>query len=592
MADLPVAEIFGQLYAESSDAVALAADGKICMANAALFALLQYQDAAPLLDAPVETLLVGYEHAGGAAQSARVQRVDGVCSAGDRIRVDVYTSRMQHEGVPYQLLLVDRVRLGTVEGLYEAVFSKNTAIKLLLDPKTAEIVDANAPAAKFYGWDIATLRTMSITDINVLSVELAHQRLYSASKGAKRFFRFRHRIASGEVRHVDVHTGQLEVAGRALLLCIVQDTSQRDALERRLRETHKLEAIGRLAGGVAHDFNNLLTVIMGCGERLADSVDEPQRPLLTTLLKAAERAGRLTRNLLTVGHVQPLPPRLVALDEVIAASRDLLHNAVGPNVELVMDLEHNLVVEADPGQLEQVVLNLVLNASEATDGGGHVHVRARLDPQQEQVRLEVEDDGCGMDEALRTRIFDPFFSTKPKGTGTGMGLASACGIVTEAGGTIRVRSAVGEGSTFTVSFPARRLEVTCATPAPTPTTHSSAPRVLVVENEAPLRDLLRIGLEAQGFDVTAMRSGQDANEISDTALAEMDVLVTDQMMPGMTGAELARSLVARQPRLAVVLISGDRDAATSERMPSRAAFVPKPFGMTALVKAVRSVLGR
>jgi two-component system cell cycle sensor histidine kinase/response regulator CckA len=504
--------------------------------------------------------------------------------------VEIVTTMFVQEGQEYTLALLREVgaEQRAAAELYEAIFRRNTAVKLLIDPSDGSIVDANEAAAEFYGWPLEMLRQMQVYDINTLTPQEIAQEMEAARTGKRRYFRFRHRTASEVIRSVEIHSGSVEVGGRTLLLSIVQDTSERDELEEQLRQVMKLEAIGRLAGGVAHDFNNLLTIVMSCAELVQRELPPDGRGvrLMNDLMQAAERASELTGQLLSVGQRQHLAPRPVRLDEVIEDMRGLLSRAIGASMELRLELARDLVVEVDPRQLEQVVLNLVMNAHHAASGKGQIEILAEA--QGQYAALRVRDHGRGMDEATRARIFEPFFTTRAGGKG--LGLASVYGIVTQSGGRVSVESAPGLGSTFTVLLPRQRVEPTREEPDPLGTLEGSA-RVLLVDDEPQVLSVLRMTLGQAGFAVTALGSGEQALALPDEQLLQHDVLVTDQVMSGVSGVEVGRLLVARHPRLRVVLISGHGDVRERRALPEGSAVLQKPFSGAELERTLRQLLG-
>ena len=378
--------------------------------------------------------------------------------------------------------------------------------------------------------------------------------------------------------------------GYTQLRLLVQLERQR-RLEQQLQHAQKLEAVGRLAGGVAHDFNNILTAIDGYSELALQQLaaDHPVRADIDEVRRAAQRASELTRQLLAFSRRQVLAPRVVDLNTAILDARRMLGRLLGE-----VDLETSLaqappLVSADPGQVEQVITNLVLNARDAMPGGGTVRVATVVDG--DTVRLAVEDDGVGMDDAMRELIFEPFFTTKGPGKGTGLGLAMVHGIVTQSGGSITVESAAGRGARFELSFPLAHAE---EPEVLHPEVHDRKPgteRVLVVEDEPAVRTLARRILELEGYAVVTAESAEEALRLCDD-LGPVDALVTDLVMPGMGGRELARRLRSDFPELAVVLMSGySQDAEALEGLLSAGAtFMEKPFTSAALVAEVRSVL--
>jgi PAS domain S-box-containing protein len=405
-----------------------------------------------------------------------------------------------------------------------------------------------------------------------------------------------------KVVYVEASAQRIERNGRVVeLLAIVRDVSQRRALESQLQQSQKMEAIGRLAGGVAHDFNNLLTAIIGYSQIAAIRPDVPAAALtdLREITSAAQRAAALTRQLLAFSRQQVMEPRVVSLNTVVSGIEALLRRLIGEDLQLETDLQARLApVLADPSQLEQVILNLAVNARDAMPNGGRIVLRTRsataLDPTALAASnpagpyavLEVSDSGTGMDEETRQRIFEPFFTTKA--VGTGLGLSTVYGIVQQSGGAISVESEPGSGTVFRVFLP-----VVSGT-AETPATHHAAigPRghetILVVEDDDRVRALASRVLRLAGYSVLEASTPEGA--LATAASAErVDLVLTDLVMPQMRGDELYRRLRVARPRLRVLFMSGYRDH--DEREGTRAeAFLAKPFTPDTLTTAVRRVL--
>ncbi|HSF04630.1 MAG TPA: ATP-binding protein [Methylomirabilota bacterium] len=370
--------------------------------------------------------------------------------------------------------------------------------------------------------------------------------------------------------------------------------------EEQVRQLQKMEAVGRLAGGIAHDFNNLLTVITGHSQLLLRTLPpgDPLRGGLDLIDKTATRAGWLTRQLLVFSRKQVLEPAVVNLNHVVPAMAEMLQRLIGTSIDLVVTPGPNLGhVRVDPGQLEQVIVNLVVNARDAMPRGGQVtletanvelseayaagHVGVRPGP---HVILVVSDTGVGMDAETRSHIFEPFFTTKAPGQGTGLGLATVYGIVKQSGGSIRVDSRLGEGTTFTIYFP--RVDR-----APAPAEVASPPpaggneTVLVVEDEAEVRGLVRRVLEAHGYTVLDAGTVSEALRCAESHPEPIHLLVTDMVMPQMSGGDLAERLTSLRPEMAVLYMSGHTDHAVE-----RTSFLKKPFTPDALAHKVRAVL--
>jgi CheY-like chemotaxis protein len=385
------------------------------------------------------------------------------------------------------------------------------------------------------------------------------------------------------------------------MVCIFTDVTQRELLERAVQQQQRMEALGRMAGGVAHDFNNLLTVIVGYSDLLAARLgaDDPSYGDVEAIRVAGQQAASFTEQLLTISKSRPGEQGTVDLGSAVRTLEPVLRRLVGDDIALVIDLgPPTAPIAIDAGQLEQVVLNLVVNARDAMPTGGVVSIstyRATAADGAPLVGLTVRDSGVGMDAATLERCFDPFFTTKGRSKGTGLGLATVYGIVHHAGGEISVESAVGEGTSFRAMFPT-------AEPRTSPSLPSAAPlgrragagrTVLVVEDEPDVRAYACRVLESAGYEVAAVGSGADALEAAASMASSPALLVTDVLMPGMHGPELAASLVATRPGLAVLFVSGYIEDTRREQLlrgtPS-SAFLAKPFTPGALLEAVDRAL--
>jgi two-component system, cell cycle sensor histidine kinase and response regulator CckA len=395
--------------------------------------------------------------------------------------------------------------------------------------------------------------------------------------------------------------------GRATgIEAICRDVTERQQLEEQLRQAQRLEAVGRLAGGIAHDFNNLLTVIGGYAELLIRRSDESPPPPLVEISAAADRAKALTRQLLAFSRRQVLQPRVVDVNEIVGGLTPMLQRLIGEDVELeaAFDPAAGRVL-ADPTQIEQVVVNLVVNARDAMPTGGKLTIstsfaeldQAYVDRHPEAITgphavLAVSDTGTGMDAATLTRVFEPFFTTKPAGVGTGLGLSTVYGIVKQSNGTIWAYSEPGRGTTFKVYLPWTSVDVTATefprdeTPVPTGTE-----TILVVEDELPVRDLVFETLSELGYNVLTAKSGEEALAIADER-DDVDLVLTDLVMPQLSGRELATRIRDRRPGIRLLFMSGYADEAVSRNgaLEPGAAFVEKPFTSKSLSVAVRRAL--
>jgi nitrogen-specific signal transduction histidine kinase/CheY-like chemotaxis protein len=387
--------------------------------------------------------------------------------------------------------------------------------------------------------------------------------------------------------------------------------SEQKQLEERLRQAHKMEAVGRLAGGVAHDFNNLLTVIRGHCDLLVDTTptENPHRHNLEQIQKAAGRAVSMTRQLLAFSRMQVLQPRILGLNAVIADMAKMLPRLIGEHIEYVFQPAPDLAnVKADPGQIEQVLLNLVVNARDAMPGGGTLTVRtqnvamsdaeARKRPPMppgRYVLLSVTDTGHGMSADIKSHIFEPFFTTKETGKGTGLGLATVYGVVKQSGGYIWVESAPGKGATFEIYLPqasetAADAEAD-AKPAPIP---RGTETVLVVEDEAGVRELACEFLKLSGYTVLEAPNGAEALVLARRHTGPIHALVSDMIMPRMGGIELVEKMKIVRPLAKIVLMSGysEYSAGNPGNSQSQAVMVQKPFTQGSLAAAVREALDK
>ncbi|HEX8295329.1 MAG TPA: ATP-binding protein [Chthoniobacteraceae bacterium] len=398
---------------------------------------------------------------------------------------------------------------------------------------------------------------------------------------------------------------------QSLLREVTERQQTQEALrqsEERLRHSQKMEAVGRLAGGIAHDFNNLLTAIIGYAELIALRTEVPAlREDADLIRKAGEQAAALTRQLLAFSRKQILQPRVIDLNELVCDMQKLLERVIGENIELSVSAgaTHGRV-RADPTQLQQVILNLGVNARDAMPHGGALTMRVRnLDhaftsgdgsamPKSGRfVALSVEDTGSGMDKETQERVFEPFFTTKAAGKGTGLGLATVYGIVQQSGGSIRVESELGKGTTFTIYFPEEDAEVDPPQEPQRILPRSRKPEtILVVEDEEIVRELVCTVLADQGYHVLCAENGPEALRLSRAHSGPIDLLLSDVVMPRMNGPEVARTLTTEHPKTRVLFVSGYSDNDISDRgiIAPGIRFLEKPFTPEALCRKIREVL--
>jgi two-component system, cell cycle sensor histidine kinase and response regulator CckA len=405
-----------------------------------------------------------------------------------------------------------------------------------------------------------------------------------------------HRDEDGKARH---------------FILIIDDITERRTLEARVRQASKMDSIGRLAAGVAHDFNNLLSVVLSYSEILAEDLKDghPMRAGLEEIRGAGLRAVDLTRQLLTFSRQQVLQPKVVDLSGIITGVENMLRRLIGEDVELTANSDPALgKVMVDPGQMEQLIVNLAVNARDAMPSGGRLTIETAdviLDPSYASehvgvipgphVMLTVSDSGTGMDQATQARMFEPFFTTKEAGKGTGLGLATVFEVVRQSGGTIWVESAPHKGTTFKIYFPTVNRVVLKSAPPPAldvRTLHGSE-TILLVEDEDGVRKLARTILRKYGYNVLEAQSGGDAFLLCEQHAATIHLLLTDMVMPRMSGRQLAERLAPLRPGMKVLYMSGYTDDAFVRQgiADSTIAFIQKPITPEALTRKVRETLG-
>jgi two-component system cell cycle sensor histidine kinase/response regulator CckA len=493
------------------------------------------------------------------------------------------------------------------KGGFHSVFVDAAGPMLLLDDDR-RLVDANRAACALFGLTEGSVTTRVLDEL-VLNAEnhldvwwreflslgeaTCEHRVGSKARG-ERIVEGRYRASVMPHRH----------------LCIATDITDRRLLEERLAQSEKMEGVGRLAGGIAHDFNNLLTVILGYIELLLGrrGPDDPARADLEEIQRAGRRAAALTQQLLAYSRKQVLRPKEVDLNETVSSLQGMLRRLVREDIALNFQLASKpAIVTIDPAQLEQVILNLVLNARDALPAGGLIRLEvARLPLSEvdvpsdqparsaEYVRLRVIDDGVGMTREVRAHLFEPFFTTKEIGKGTGLGLASAYGIVRQSNGFIGVVSEPGLGATFTMHFPVVAVpEATRAHQAPQEelTPSGGHETILLVEDEDAVRHVITTVLRRQGYHVLDAATSRQANELFEQHAGPIDLLLTDIVMPEMNGPALAQHLVAARPELRVLFMSGYAGPTFNAANP-HLNFLGKPFHASELAAKVREALSK
>jgi signal transduction histidine kinase/ActR/RegA family two-component response regulator len=401
---------------------------------------------------------------------------------------------------------------------------------------------------------------------------------------------------------------QIQVRLEPCVLAIYRDVTESRLMEQQLRAAQKMEAIGRLAGGVAHDFNNVLMIISSAAQMMQSATDDADRKerYLSQIRSATEKAASLTRQLLAFSRQQVLHPAILDLNVVVGDLWKMLPQLLGEDVETVLDLASDLgSVSADRGQIEQVIMNLAVNARDAMPGGGKLTVEtanAELDgtaldhhgaenPTGEFVMLAVTDTGTGMDAETQAKIFEPFFTTKEIGKGTGLGLATVYGIVKQSAGHVTVYSEPGKGTTFKVYLPRVREKVAPWLSFASKPASGGTETLLLVEDESALRELASEFLRSKGYTVLEAGNRREALHICRNHENSIHVLVTDVVLPGGGGPDLAKAVLAMRPDLRVIYMSGYTDQVLSaELVGGNATFLQKPFDLETLARTLRSVL--
>jgi two-component system, cell cycle sensor histidine kinase and response regulator CckA len=495
------------------------------------------------------------------------------------------------------------------ERQFRAVFFEAADAMLILD-EVRTVLEANPAACVLFATSPAEvagrrLDTLLVADEGQLA--MAWRELLAFGE-AKR----EHRVGADKARQRLIECSYRARVHGDRHLCIARDVTDRRSLEERLIQSEKIESVGRLAGGIAHDFNNLLTAILGYTELLLThhgGDDDPDRSDLEEIQRAGQRAAALTQQLLAFSRKQVLMPKDVDLNQTVAGLKTMLARLIREDIELTCELSPEpAMIRIDPTQLEQAILNLVLNARDALPAGGHIrleveHVRrsqADVPPDlpasiSDFIRLRVVDDGVGISAEAKAHLFEPFFTTKEVGKGTGLGLASVYGIIRQSNGFIAVESEPGRGSIFTMHFPAV-LDPQTAGASSQPTTGPSRGRetILLVEDEDSVRVIVSAVLRRQGYNVLEAATPRAACEVFNEHASEIDLLLSDVIMPEMNGPALAQRLVGLRPELRILFISGYADLSTPFEMDSshNVSFLSKPFQASVLTERVRQMLER
>jgi PAS domain S-box-containing protein len=488
-------------------------------------------------------------------------------------------------------------RAGT-ESQWRSVFDASPHPKWVYDAENGRILAVNPAALKGYGY----------TSEEFLA--LRHEDLVSPVAGIDELGIERHRLKGGRQIDVEAATTAITFAGRPACAVIAQNVTERTQLEARFRQAQKMQAIGRLAGGVAHDFNNFLTAIGAYAELVRETFDpgDQRGKDLEEILRATAQANRLTRQLLAFSRQEVVQPTVIDIDSAVHAMGELLRRLIPEDIELTVELKSRHVrVRMDPGHLEQVLMNLVVNARDAMPKGGTLKIttgRRQLDEGSarlhgltepgEYAMLSVVDDGAGMSEEVKARIFEPFFTTKDPGHGTGLGLATVYGILDQTGGRITLYSEVGQGTTFHIYLPVAQEEATLDPPRRMLSSDlKGTETILLVEDEASVRNAAQEALRRQGYQVLPASNAAEALALVAQHQGTIHLVVSDVVMPKMDGPTLIGQLRQLRPEMRALLMSGYSGGALARADGNGydVPFLEKPFTVLALAKKVREVLG-
>jgi two-component system cell cycle sensor histidine kinase/response regulator CckA len=631
---------FRALVETSPDAMYVhgdAADGfTIRWVNPAMLTLLGYDAAGELIGKrSVETFVHVDERARVVEHRERVHRGEAVSGMevlwvrrdGATRQVSVRSRRVMFAGGSAWLVVArDRTAQAELErerAAAEAAIRKSEERHRLLfdgsplpisvfDAETFQIVAVNQKMLELYGFSRDEMLAMTVKDLKPAEDHASLDAAMTATVvgGSHRPGIVRHRRKDGSIIEVDITAHHLEIDGRRCVLASGVDVTSSRRVEEQLRHAQRMDAIGQLAGGVAHDFNNILAVILSNASLVAEELGEahPLRPEILDIEAATTKAAGLTRQLLAFSRKQPRRVTEIALNSTITNLEKMLSRIVGEDIEMVASLSPQLgSVLGDVGQLEQVLMNLVVNARDAMPSGGRLLVETsnvELDERQaaevgaragRHVMLAVTDTGCGMTCETRARIFEPFFTTKPVGKGTGLGLATVFGIVKQADGGIAVQTELGRGTKFRIYLP--RIDAV-TTEHPIPEAREVPLRgtetILVVEDDRLLRAVVRRQLQAFGYRILEARDPADALEVAAAFREPIDLLLTDLVMPGMDGRMLASKLLETRPTTKVLYMSGysEHAAVKSAAIDPNDRLIEKPFTAITLSHAVRETLER
>jgi two-component system cell cycle sensor histidine kinase/response regulator CckA len=484
---------------------------------------------------------------------------------------------------------------------FRLLFEDHPQPMWVMDGSTGNFLEVNSAATRLYGYSAEQFREMSLTDLGAAD----HIQEPADPSGVTVW---RHCTSVGRIIDIEAAVHDITYSGRPAQLAVLLDITGRRHLEDQLRQAQKMEAVGMLAGGVAHDFNNLLTIITGYSQLILNNLgsEDCNRHSVEQIMKASERAAALTKQLLAFSRRQVLQPKVLDLNKLVGSLGAMLQRLIGEDVDLRLVLPPDLGrVSADPGQIEQVLMNLVVNARDAMPKGGvltvetaNVHLDNNYAGRHITVKpgayilLAVSDTGAGMDAATQARLFEPFFTTKGSGKGTGLGLSTVFGIVKQSGGSVEVYSEPGRGTSVKVYLPRIDQPVSIELDNGKKRLARGSETILLVEDDEMVRTLVRETLQREGYKILDAPGPLEAKKISEQFKATIQLMITDVVMPKVSGRELAEQLTRRRPDMKVLYMSGYTDNAVlnSGILQKEVAFLQKPFTPGTLTEKVRDVL--
>jgi hypothetical protein len=490
---------------------------------------------------------------------------------------------------------------------FRLLFEDNPQPMWVFDARSLQFLEVNSAACALYGFSPAEFRSLDLGAIQ--GAEDARRFAEELRSGKRPITSVRkHRTHENRCLDVEMVVHDIQFGGRPAELAVLNDVTGRRQLEEQLRQAQKMEAVGMLAGGVAHDFNNLLTIITGYSQLVLNGLPDgdANRYPVEQIMKAGERAAALTKQLLAFSRRQVLQPRVFDLNKLVTSLGTLLQRLIGEDVDLRLALRAGLSsINADPGQIEQVLMNLVINSRDAMPQGGTLtvetqnemldesytarHVGSRPGP---HILLAVTDSGSGMDEFTKAHLFEPFFTTKGPGRGTGLGLSTVFGIVRQSGGIVDVDSELGRGTSVKVYLPSIDQPVADESEDRRAGPRRGTETILLVEDDEMVRALVRQALVREGYKVLDASDPLDAQRISAQYRGRIQLLITDVVMPKVSGRELASRISQLRPNMKILYMSGYTDGAVlnSGILENEVAFLQKPFSPDALTGKVREVL--